>query len=454
MRLLITTLTRTVVLILCLLTGYSCGSNEDAPPLTPIVDLKLEKNNIELKEGESMVVNIVSGNGGYKTSASSKEVVKVTTKGKEINITGSKEGTATITVTDAKDRTATIEVKITASPAETPRNIFKTKMLRGFDIVSFADNYVLKDVIDKSGANLIRLIFANRPLVNKNPPYDFNEESFKDLERVIAWCKENNVYVVIDPHTTPGTRDGSTIYPDDEFWKDAKWQEHLIKLWIRIANEYKDKGDVIAGYDLLNEPAVPHTDLALWNNLVADLTKAIRKTGDQHTIIVEACGSRAPNGSYVDRIASLNKLVLPDDPNIVMSAHFYSPFAFTHQGIAGNPVLTTSYPGMISGVNWNKDRISQELQPIRDFIKRYPNVPVYIGEFSAARIAGPAGDVYLKDLIDVMEAEKWGWTYHAFREHPAWDPEMPYTNPLSNDKVTRSTSAPRLLMFKQYYSRK
>lgn len=445
-----TRIIQTIILLVCLLTGYACGEEEDTP-----VDLKLERSSIELTEGESIVVKIVSGNGEYKVSPSPKEIVTAITDSKGISIMALKEGTATVKVTDAKDKSATIKVKVMAPPSEAPRNLFKTKMLRGFDIVGFADNNVLKDVIDKSGANLIRLTFGNRPLVNKTPPYDFNEESFRDLKRVVDWCEENNVHVVIDPHTTPGTRDESTIYPDDEFWKDPKWQEHLVKLWIRIANEYKGRGDVIAGYDLLNEPAVPHTDLSLWNNLVADLTKAIRETGDQHTIIVEACGSRASNGSYVDRIPSLHKLVLPDDPNLVMSPHFYDPFAFTHQGVvAGYPVLTTTYPGFISGENWNKERISQELQPIRDFSTRYPDVPIFIGEFSTSRVSGLAGNAYLKDLIDIMEAEKWGWTYHAFREHPAWDPEMPYTDPLSNDKVDRSITAPRLLLLKGYYTKK
>lgn len=341
------------------------------------------------------------------------------------------------------------------NPSEPPgsaQNIFKTKMLRGFNIASVADNNVLKQVIDRSGANVIRLTFSYRPLVDKTAPYGFNEEAFNNLKRVIDWCEVNNVHVIIDPHTTPGTRNAATIYPDDEFWKNPKWREHLIKLWVRIANEYKDRGDVIAGYDLLNEPATPDADLKLWNDLVADLTKAIRQTGDQHTIIVEASGSMQ-NGRYVDRLASLNKLVLPDDSNIVMSAHFYDPFAFTHSGIDGNAAIVATYPGVISGVNWNKARISQELQPIREFSKRYPNVPIYMGEFSVARIVGPTGDAYLKDLIEVMEAENWSWTYHSFREHAAWDPEMPYTNPLSNNAATRSASAPRLVMLKEFYSK-
>ncbi|MFA5650532.1 MAG: cellulase family glycosylhydrolase, partial [Proteiniphilum sp.] len=382
----------TIILLICLLAGYACGGEEGAPD-SPALNLKLKESSIELKEGESIVISIVSGNGGYKVFASPKEIVTVTADSKGVSITALKEGTATVTVTDEKDKSATIKVKIMAPPSEVPQNVFKTKILRGFDIASVAGNDVLEDVIEKSGANLIRLMFSYRPLVNKNPPYNFNEEQFENLRRIVDWCEENNVHVVIDPHTTPGTRDGSTIYPDDEFWKDAKWQEHLMKVWIRIANEYKDRGDVIAGYDLLNEPAVPSADLTIWNDLVADLTKAIRETGDKHTIIVEACGSRAPNGAYVDRIPSLDKLVLPDDPNLVVSPHFYDPLAFTHQGvIAGYPVLTTTYPGVINGVNWNKERISQELQPVRDFSNRYPDVPIYIGEFSTSRISGPAGD--------------------------------------------------------------
>ena len=357
--------------------------------------------------------------------------------------TGNTPGTVTATDTDTA----------TDSSGDLPDSVFRTKTLRGFDIASVADNNVLKSVIDTSGANVIRLMFSYRPLVDKASPYDFNEEAFGHLRRVIDWCEANDVHVVIDPHTTPGTANASTMYPEDDFWADPAWQAHLMKLWVRIATEYKDRGDVIAGYDLLNEPAVPGDDLGIWNQLVADLVKAIRDVGDQHTIIVEACGRRAGNGAYIGRIASLDKLVLPDDDNLVVSPHFYSPFEFTHQGVDGNAVLSTGYPGTINGVAWNKAKISQEMQPIRDFQQRHPNVPIYIGEFSATRVSGADGEAYLRDLIEVMEAENWSWTYHAFREHDAWNPEMPYTDPLSNGPTTRSATAPRLLVLKEFYAK-
>lgn len=83
----------------------------------------------------------------------------------------------------------------------------------------------------------------------------------------------------------------------------------------------------------------------------------------------------------------------------------------------------------------------------------HKNIPVYIGEFSCARAAGSDGDAYLKDLINLFESAGWSWTYHAFRDSPDWDPEMSYTNPPTNDPVTRSPDAPRVTMLRKYYKR-
>jgi hypothetical protein len=52
-------------------------------------------------------------------------------------------------------------------------------------------------------------------------------------------------------------------------------------------------------------------------------------------------------------------------------------------------------------------------------------VPIYIGEFSAVRWA-PAPDAarWLLDVINLLEARGWSWSYHAFREWNGWDLEM------------------------------
>jgi hypothetical protein len=52
-----------------------------------------------------------------------------------------------------------------------------------------------------------------------------------------------------------------------------------------------------------------------------------------------------------------------------------------------------------------------------------------VGEFSAIRWA-PGADRYLSDLIGIIEAHGWDWTYHAFREWDGWSVEY---SPDKND---------------------
>ncbi|MGD1889724.1 MAG: glycoside hydrolase family 5 protein, partial [Cyclobacteriaceae bacterium] len=166
------------------------------------------------------------------------------------------------------------------------------------------------------GGNLIRLSFPSNPLMDIEPPYDFNEDAFAYLDSVLHWSEKYGIGVVIDPHRYPGTEHQWTMLGSDPFWQDFAWHEHTIRLWEFIAQRYAQYSDVIAGYDLLNEPGVPKPvkegspgDL---NLLYAKLTEVIRKYDTQHTIILAAprVMNEAGRGSYIQGLPTLK---LPDD---------------------------------------------------------------------------------------------------------------------------------------------
>ncbi len=330
---------------------------------------------------------------------------------------------------------------------ETNLRISRDEVYRGFDVGLSTSDAELDTILAITGGNLFR---AMGPYVSKEPPYDFIESSFQHLDRVLNWAKKNNVRVCIDPHTTPGVRDRWTIYPNDEFWKDKSYWTHLVKAWVRIVNEHKHRGLEIYGYDLLNEPAIP--DPAIhgnqWHELVGILVDTIRSLGDQHPIIVEPTWISF-KGGHMDRVESLSELVLPDDDNLIVSPHVYEPFDFTHQGVNRKPA-GIPYPGQIGDKFWDKNELSNYLQPIRDFQKRNNGIPIFIGEFSASRAGGDASNVYLKDLIDLFEAEGWSWAYHDLRGGRMWDPELPVG---SNARGTRDKDTPRMQLLRSYYAK-
>ena len=113
-------------------------------------------------------------------------------------------------------------------------------------------------------------------------------------------------------------------------------------------------------------------------------------------------------------------------PNTIYTVHCYLPHGYTHQGVHGAKMVG-AYPGVKhDGRVWNKEMLRRSLEPVVKFQQQY-KVPIYVGEFGAARWA-PGAEQYLADYIDLFEEYGWDWTYHAFRESPVWDVEKAGTN--------------------------
>lgn len=312
------------------------------------------------------------------------------------------------------------------------------KMMRGFSVTSRVTEQDIKD-LKADQVNIVRVVYGYYKLISKTSPYNYNEDEFDNLDRVIDLCEKYGIRIVINPHTVPGLENDYTCSPFDSFWTTETYQDILVDLWKKISDRYKSRGSVIFGYDLLNEPFVPN-DQEIWNNLVARITRVIRDNGDQHPLIIEPSGYQA-TGVWIDRIANLPALKLPEDDSIIVSPHVYDPLEYTHQAVI------STYPEISYQSVGGKAALEKSLQPIVDFQRKYPNVRIYIGEFSVARIATD-GDQYIKDAIDLFEKNKWHWTYHSFREAYPWDAEMPLG---TNDALPRSSSASRITLLKTYF---
>lgn len=317
-------------------------------------------------------------------------------------------------------------------------------------------NITEQDIADIAalGGNLLRLGFAKQPLMRKEPPYDFDEDAFAKLDRILDWCELHGIRVVIDPHTVPGTAKNTTILPSDELWKDYRWHELAVRLWAEIAKRERHRGAVLAAYDLLNEPGVPtgfpESGLGSWNELAQKLIAAVRRFDPDRPLIIEPpIGRPSRFEELIDRITGMKYLAPPSDPHLVYSPHMYLPREFTHQGVRRDLPMGVQYPGIIDGIFWDKARLRQALEPARAFQKMF-NVPIYIGEFSAARWTGDSGIRYLHDLIDLFEEFGWSWTYHAWREAPVWDAEIAGFG--ENDRL-RTNDAPRLRLLREAFRR-
>lgn len=150
------------------------------------------------------------------------------------------------------------------------------------------------------------------------------------LEQNLRWAEKYKLYLILNIHFAPGecTADKTS------FWGNTSQQNQFIKIWKSLAQHYRYRS-IIAGYDLLNEPAPPHD--SLWNELAWRTLEAIRGCGDQHVIFIE--------NVFRDNTYQPFPEVIPNDPNIAYSFHTYTPTEFTLQGTSwGNIPQGAHYP--------------------------------------------------------------------------------------------------------------
>ena len=86
------------------------------------------------------------------------------------------------------------------------------------------------------------------------------QDGFARVDSLVEWCRESDLYLILDMHDAPGGQTGDNI--DDSYgypWLfDSEASQQLYcDIWRRIADRYKDE-PVILGYELFNEPIAPY----------------------------------------------------------------------------------------------------------------------------------------------------------------------------------------------------
>ncbi len=142
------------------------------------------------------------------------------------------------------------------------------------------------------GLNSVRVPFHWRLFESDAAPGFEGKDGFALLDRVIEWCAEAGIWVVLDMHCAPGGQTGDNI---DDSWgypflfDSPVEQERAIRVWKAIAAKYRGEPAVI-GYDLLNEPIPPFFDRDRLNPLLEPLYRrivsAIREVDTNHLVFL------------------------------------------------------------------------------------------------------------------------------------------------------------------------
>ncbi|HVO73222.1 MAG TPA: glycoside hydrolase family 5 protein [Ignavibacteriaceae bacterium] len=243
---------------------------------------------------------------------------------------------------------------------------------------TYRDNYITKDdisFIKKTGFNSVRIPFNFRLFVREDTGI-FTGPGFELLDRIIAWCREENIYVILDMHCAPCGQTGDNI---DDSWgypflfESGYCKELTVELWGKIAGHYKDE-NILIGYDLLNEPIAPYFDTAELNPnlepLYKDITKEIRKTDKNHLIFL--------GGAQWD--SNFKIFGPPFDSKLVYTFHKY----------------------------WTKPDQSA-IQEYIDFRDKY-NVPIWLGE------SGENKNQWISEFRSILEKNEIGWCFWPYKK--------------------------------------
>jgi hypothetical protein len=193
----------------------------------------------------------------------------------------------------------------------------------------FRVNFITGDDIAKiraEGLNHVRLPINSRVVINDDGR--LIEAGFALIDRLIEWCRQHQLWVVLDLHGAPGGQTGTHI--DDsprrapELFTNDRFRALTVKLWRALAHRYRNE-TVVAAYDLLNEPLPnehQHTYVAQLRDVYRELTATIREVDRNHMISYEGA-HWATNWDVFTEVLDSNSLLQfhkywspPDRPSI------------------------------------------------------------------------------------------------------------------------------------------
>jgi len=266
----------------------------------------------------------------------------------------------------------------------------------------FRKNYITQaDIarIAELGFNSVRPALNARLFLTEGDDAAYVDEGFELLDRLVSWCREHGLYVIIDMHGAPGGQTGTNIddSPDDQpgLFMDQRNQDRLVDLWVKIAALYKDE-PTVAAYDLLNEPLPQRTGAAQkykdqLEPLYKRITAAIRAVDKRHMITLEGA----------DWANDWSVFSTPFDDNLFYQFHYYC---------------------------WDRP---DNLKSIEQFLARRAklNAPVWVGE------TGEKDNTIYWGTTQYFETNNIGWSFWPWKKMDTTNTPYSINKPAGWDQI-------------------
>lgn len=284
------------------------------------------------------------------------------------------------------------------------RQIFGDEYMNSWWTRFMENYYTLEDFmyLNSIGANTVRI-----PLTYKM----FNDEfylcgdsadmGFGFVDKVVSWCREAGLYLILDMHVAPGGQSGAPHIDDSDgyprLFESVENMEEYCRIWRKIAERYADE-PIILGYELLNEPIKKEYE-TLYGYLQPTFEKAaaaIREVDGNHILIVGGA-------NFYDDFTPLTNLEF--DSKILLTRHRYGSTV-----VKGDAELRDKY-----------------------------GLPIFIGEFGHWN----GGTDMTAQIVSNMKSSGIGYTYWPFKKMDDWESLLGFAVPEDWQQISSFVSAQR-----------
>ena len=257
------------------------------------------------------------------------------------------------------------------------------------------------DRIAAIGFETIRIPIRWETRSSSQAPYAIDDSFFALIDSVLDWCEAAGVNAVVNMHH------------HDAFFEDPSANKAwFLSMWDQIAARYRDRPSSVI-FEIMNEPNTQLT-AELWNVYLRDALDVIRTTNPNRFVVI---GTADWGG-----LGAMDKLLLPGDPNIIFTFHYYEPRQFTHQGAQWAEGADEWVGTLWEGTALEKLAVKNAMSSAVDWADRN-NVPVWMGEFGSFEAADDASRArWSEHVARFAEDAGFGWCYWEYKAgFGVWD---------------------------------
>lgn len=221
-------------------------------------------------------------------------------------------------------------------------------------------------------------------------PYTIESAFMQAIQSAVDEALKQKLHIILNMH-----------HHDALMANPAGEKARFLSQWEQIAGHFKNYPDSLL-FEILNEPHDKLTP-ALWNDYAESALRVIRRTNPRRCVLL---GTAEWGG-----VGGLRSLEIPDDPQLILTVHYYNPFQFTHQGASWSEGSDAWLGTQWHGTVFERQAVKEDFKTVIQLAGE-KNIPVHVGEFGAYSRADIDSRVrWTRFLARWFEQQSFSWAY-------------------------------------------